>query len=171
MYNTGHIDPWWTTEHLSLTYKYRPTVKDHDIKRWIEQGYPSTLNFNGEDYNMEDIRQHKPDIADRFMNIFPWEQVGISFFRMNTCDILPVHQDHYTKYQQVTKINNPQRIRRAIIFLEDWASGHYFEVDGQPILNWHAGDYVIWHYDTPHFAGNFGITPRYTVQITGITKN
>ena len=89
---------------------------------------------------------------------------------MNTCDILPVHQDHYTKYQQVANITDPQKIRRAIVFLEDWASGHYFEVDGNPILNWRAGDYVIWEYDTPHFAGNFGITPRYTVQITGFEK-
>jgi hypothetical protein len=58
-------------------------------------------------------------------------------------------------------------IHRAIVFLEDWASGHYLEIDGEPIIKWTAGDVVIWCYDTPHMAANMGLTPRYTLQITG----
>jgi hypothetical protein len=54
--------------------------------------------------------------------------------------------------------------------MEDWKSGHYMEVDGNPIVNWNRGDYVMWNYDVPHYAGNFGIEPRYTMQITGTTK-
>jgi hypothetical protein len=27
---------------------------------------------------------------------------------------------------------------------------------------------VMWNYDVPHFAGNFGMEPRYTMQITGV---
>ncbi len=170
MYKFGHINPWWTAEHRELKYKYRPLATNQDVDRWIKQGYPATTNFNGEDYNMQDIAEHRPEIADNFFKLFPWEHVGVSFFRMNTCDILPLHQDHYIKYQQIYNIKDPQQISRAIVFLEDWASGHYFEIDNKPFVNWSAGDYVCWSYDTPHFAGNFGITPRYTVQITGIGR-
>jgi kynureninase len=53
------------------------------------------------------------------------------------------------------------------VFLEDWKSGHYFEIDNVAHLNWRKGDYVLWNNDVPHFAGNFGIEPRYTMQITG----
>ena len=170
MYKFGHTTPWWVDEHRKLKYTYRPLASGQDIERWIKQGYPATTNFNGEDYNMQDISKNNPEISDEFFGLFPWENISISFFRMNTCDILPVHCDHYIKYQQVYKVTNPQNIRRAIVFLEDWSSGHYFEIDNKPFVNWSAGDYVCWSYDTPHFAGNFGIEPRYTVQITGIEK-
>ncbi len=170
MYSFGRIQPWWTNEHRNLTYKYRPLATSQDIDRWITQGYPAALNFNGEDYNMQDLKSFCPFDLDKFFVIFPWDHIGISFCRMNTGDVLPLHQDHYIKYREVYNINDPTQIRRAIVFLEDWASGHYFEIGGKPFVNWTAGDYVYWSYDTPHFAGNFGIEPRYTLQITGIEK-
>ena len=58
-------------------------------------------------------------------------------------------------------------IKRAVVFLEDWASGHYFEYSGNPLLQWPAGQVVEWDYDEPHMAANIGETPRYTLQITG----
>ena len=58
-------------------------------------------------------------------------------------------------------------ISRALVLLEDWQSGHYLEVDNNPIVNWSAGDTVEWIYDTPHMAANLGLAPRYTLQITG----
>jgi hypothetical protein len=94
--------------------------------------------------------------------------VGIGFFRMNTLEMFPVHQDHYVSYQQKFDITDPTAIWRCIVFLEDWKSGHYMEVDGEPIVAWKKGDYVMWNYDVPHFAGNFGMEPRYTMQITGV---
>ena len=56
---------------------------------------------------------------------------------------------------------------RIIVFLEDWQSGHYLEINGEPIIEWSAGDWVGWNYDTPHLAANIGMTDRYTMQITG----
>jgi hypothetical protein len=53
------------------------------------------------------------------------------------------------------------------VLLEDWQSGHYLEVDGVPVVNWHAGQVVQWVYDVPHMAANIGLEDRYTLQITG----
>jgi ectoine hydroxylase-related dioxygenase (phytanoyl-CoA dioxygenase family) len=64
----------------------------------------------------------------------------------------------------------PSQVWRCIIFLEGWKSGHYFEINGAAHMNWRAGDYVLWNNDVPHFAGNFGLEPRYTMQITGTQK-
>mgnify|MGYP001387133250 FL=1 len=58
-------------------------------------------------------------------------------------------------------------MKRIIVFLEDWKSGHYFELDGKPIMDYKAGTYVEWSADVEHMAANIGVDYRYTLQITG----
>ena len=81
--------------------------------------------------------------------------------------VLPMHQDTYTKFKEIYDVSKSATVVRTIIFLEDWASGHYMEMNGRPITNWHAGDWVSWHDDFPHLAANIGKTDRYTLQLTG----
>lgn len=97
-----------------------------------------------------------------------WKDVGTSYYRMPTGTVLPTHGDLYTKYINLFGLAGQEhRIRRAIVFLEDWKSGHYAEYMNQPLVNWVAGTVVEWPYDTPHMAANLGLDPRYTLQITG----
>jgi hypothetical protein len=87
---------------------------------------------------------------------------------MNTGTILPTHQDTYKRYVELFNLQGQEHtIRRAIVFLEDWSSGHYLELKGKPVTGWRAGFTVVWAYDDPHMAANIGATPRYTLQITG----
>ncbi len=51
--------------------------------------------------------------------------------------------------------------------MEDWRSGHYFEVDGNPIMDYKAGTYAWWIGDVEHMAANIGKGYRYTLQLTG----
>ena len=163
-YIAGHVDPWWDDSFKSLDYTYIPIKNTHDEQRWIEEGY-SGVTLNGALYAMPNPMPH---YADKFLEIFDWENQGIGFFRMNTLEMFPVHQDHYTTYRSRFNITDPSVIWRGIVFLEDWKSGHYIEVDGKPMLEWKRGDYIAWNYNVPHFAGNFGVESRYTVQITGM---
>jgi len=81
---------------------------------------------------------------------------------------LPEHVDTYERYIELFDLKGKEdTIRRAVLFLEDWQSGHYLEIEGQAIPHWSKGDYVAWTTNTPHMAANIGITPRYTLQITG----
>jgi hypothetical protein len=166
-YILGKVEPWWDDSFKTLNYLY-PSIKKNtpDEERWIREGYVN-ITLNGAVYNMT---QPMPEYANGFYNIFPWDSMGLSFFRMNTLEMLPLHKDHYTSYKEKFDIKDPSGIWRAVVFLEDWKSGHYFEVDGKPIVDWCYGDYVAWNNDVPHFAGNFGLEPRYTMQITGIQK-
>jgi hypothetical protein len=166
-YELGHVDPWWNDDFKSLEYVTYPLPNTHDLLRWINEGYRG-LNFNGGVY---DMRRHMPEYATPFFSLFDWQHVGISFYRMLTCDVLPTHRDTYEKYRKMHDIQDPDQIYRAIVFLEDWKSGHYFEIDEQPIMSWRRGDWVRWRYNTPHFAGNIGVEPRYTLQITGIQSH
>jgi hypothetical protein len=166
MYKFGHITPWWNDNFKQLNYVYYPLKNTHDLTRWQQEGYTG-FNLNGELYNMS---QEMPEYALPFFNLFDWKDVGLAFYRMNTMDALPLHQDSYTSYVKMFNINDPKIIWRAIVFLEDWKSGHYFEIDGIAHLNWHAGDYVMWNFDVPHYAANIGLEPRYTMQITGTQR-
>jgi hypothetical protein len=87
---------------------------------------------------------------------------------MTAGTILPEHSDLYKKYIELFDLQGRETtIRRAIIMLEDWKSGHYLEVNGIPIVNWSAGQVVEWTYDAPHMAANVGLEDRYTLQVTG----
>ena len=81
---------------------------------------------------------------------------------------MPVHSDLYKRYIEVFNLQGREHtIRRALVLLEDWKSGHYLEVEGKPCVNWKAGDTAEWVYDAPHMAANIGLDDRYTLQITG----
>jgi hypothetical protein len=163
IYQRGHIEPWWDDSFKELDYVYSPIKNSYDEERWIKEGYKN-VTLNGALYSMP---RPMPNYAIPFFTLFDWKNVGIGFFRMNTLEMFPVHQDHYISYQEKFNITDTSTIWRCIIFLEDWKSGHYIEVNGDPIVDWKKGDYVMWNYNVPHFAGNFGIEPRYTMQITG----
>jgi hypothetical protein len=120
---------------------------------------------------MCDMRRPQPSWNQQFVDYFArlgWQDIGTSYYKMDTGTVLPVHRDRYKKYVELFDLQGREyAIRRAIVFLEDWASGHYLELQRVPITGWRRGFTVIWAYDAPHMAANIGITPRYTLQITG----
>jgi hypothetical protein len=165
-YRFGHVIPWWDDSFKTLDYQYYP-MNQGLLDEWIAQGY-TNLELNCGIYARK--TGPMPDYAEPFSTLNNWEHVELSFSRLNTCEALPMHKDHYVTYRKIHNITDTSTIWRTVVFLEDWKSGHYFEIDGQPFVNWKAGNCVTWNYDVPHFAGNFGIEPRYTIQITGIQK-
>jgi len=164
--STDQFEPFWDDSYKFLEYSTEPFNNATDIEKWLEMGYSN--KFTGE---MCDMRHTQPEWNTKIVNIFSnvgWKDIGTSYYRMNSGTILPVHQDAYHRYIELFNLEGKeQSIMRAIIFLEDWASGHYLEVDNTPIVNWKKGFCVSWKYDLPHMAANLGITPRYTLQITG----
>jgi hypothetical protein len=153
----ANIEPFWDGEYLHLDYEVETFNNPSDLELWRKQGYGG--NFTGA---MCDMRKTQPSWDLR------WRDIGTSYYRMDTGTILPVHRDTYKKYVELFNLQDrPHTIRRAIVFLEDWASGHYLELDSIPVTGWRKGFTVIWAYDRPHMAANIGLTPRYTLQITG----
>lgn len=159
----GHVDPWWDDSFKNYPYTYSPIKNTWDEQRWKEQGY-SNITLNGANYDPS----LDSEISKPFLQIMPWQNQGLRFFRMNTLEMFPLHKDHYLRYQEVFELKDSTQVNRCVVFLEDWKSGHYFEIDGYPIVRWHAGDWVSWQDDVEHFAGNIGTESRYTIQITGL---
>ena len=163
-WNLGFIaDPWWSG-YQNLGYINEP-FNDHESEaQWRALGYSQT-RFTGDLYDMRDT---EPDWIDAFRKVFPWQHWAWSVYRMNPGTVLPNHSDLYVRYRKIYGIDDVESIWRAVVFLEDWQSGHYFEIDDTPVTEWVRGEYAIWRGSTTHLAANMGQTPRYTLQITGV---
>ena len=161
-----NIPKFWNNEFKNLEYEHEQFNDVVNVQRWLSQGYAE--KFTGD---MCDMRSPQPSWNQRFIDIYTemgWKDIGTSYYRMNTGTVLPTHQDLYLRYIQLFQLQGQEhRIRRAVIFLENWKPGHYAEYNDIPKVNWQAGDVVEWQYDLPHMAANLGIEPRYTLQITG----
>lgn len=161
-----HITPIWQEEYKHLDYTNESFNNPDDVATWTSYGYPP--KFTGD---MCDMRKVLPIWNSEIISYFEtagWKDVGTSYYRMSSGTILPKHRDTYKRYVDLFNLKGREKtITRAIIFLEDWKSGHYLEVNDTPIVNWKAGDIAHWQYDTPHLAANMGLEPRYTLQVTG----
>jgi hypothetical protein len=113
------------------------------------------------------MRRPEPEWMQGFDQQFPFENLSWSVYRMTPGCVLPTHGDTYARYREIYAVPAQATVIRVIVFLEDWASGHYMEMNACPVTGWRAGDWVSWHDDFPHLAANMGRTDRYTLQLTG----
>ena len=157
---------FWDDEYRRLDYINEPFNDIAQTYQWQGLGYGP--RFTGD---MCDMRSAQPSWNPQFIDHFArlgWKNIGTSYYRMGTGTVLPTHSDLYVKYKQLFDLEGREHlIRRAVIFLEDWAPGHYGEYLDIPTVEWKAGQVIEWIYDTPHMAANLGLTPRYTLQVTG----
>ena len=164
--NKYWFDVFWDDEFKDLDYHQEPFNDSDSVNLWLSQGYQSKICGD-----MCDMRGTQPSWNHRFIETFEamgWQDIGTSYYRMTSGTVMPNHSDLYRKYIEIFNLQGQeQSIRRAVVFLEDWKSGHYFEAQGIPMLQWTAGTVVEWTYDALHMAANIGIEPRYTLQITG----
>ena len=160
----GNTDPVWKDQYKDLMYINEPFNDLVSLKEWRDLGYTQT-KFTGDMY---DMRQAEPNWMDAIRKVLPWKYFSWSIYRMNPGSCLPEHGDTYARFKELHNWDGD--IHRAIFYMEDWQSGHISEIEKQPLINWCAGDYIIWKNDTLHLAANVGKTPRYTLQITGVIK-
>jgi len=161
----GHIEPDWG-EYQKLEYRRVPFNDQVTVKRWQDVGHTYN-NYTGELLDFQSLPTWALNFGQKFGEDMGLDDLGISLYKMTPGCVLPVHQDTYALYKRIHNITH-DRILRVVLFLEDWQSGHYLEVDGNPVYKWHAGDWVAWKYMTKHIAANIGMSDRYTMQITGM---
>jgi len=161
-----NLEVFWDDEFKALDFVQEPFNDPVSISQWLVQGYQAKICGD-----LSDMRHRLPSWNHRFVEYYDdlgWKDIGCAYYRMTTGTVMPVHRDLYRRYVELFNLQGREHtIRRAIVLLEDWKSGHYLEVMGQPVVNWSAGTVVQWDYDTPHMAANIGLEPRYTLQITG----
>lgn len=162
MFVQGHIDPFWKEEFKNLNYYSNPFYDSSYNSLWIKQGYV-VKKFFGEMF----VASAADDCwTTKFFTVFDGSNVGVTFYKMQTSTVMPMHKDTFNFYVNKYNIKTKDNIKRTLIFLEDWKSGHIFEIKDTAITGWKAGDFVSWDHTTYHMAANIGVETRYTVQIT-----
>jgi hypothetical protein len=162
MIKVGNIDSGLIgDEFLDFDYVKQP-IKESEVQSWRDSGYYHD-SFTGAMYNSKNLM---PRWVKDVGNQIGLSNCGYNFYKMSTLDIMPPHYDHFETYCRVFNIDQSKAFR-AIVFLQDWKPGHYFEYDKKSFGSWDKGDYVLYSYDIEHAASNIGIEPRYTLQITG----
>jgi hypothetical protein len=162
MIEYGTVKKYWSEEYLHFPYE-KKSVSESDLEIWKSQGYDHK-SFNG---SMFGGNNTLPEWVYFVANDIGLTKTGFVFYKMITGDIMPMHIDHFSKYCEIFKVKK-SAVCRAVIFLENWKSGHYFEIDNKAYCNYKAGEYVLWTSEEPHFAANIGLDNRYTLQITGV---
>jgi hypothetical protein len=161
MLKYGHVRPCWDDSYKQLPFE-KQQLMQVELDTWRSQGYAHN-SFSGSMYSSVNPMPQWVNTVAQELNI---HKPGFVIYRMDTMDVMPLHIDHFNTYMRVFNAELHQ-IVRALVFLEDWKSGHYFEAGNQAYTSWRAGDYVMWTPEVIHAASNIGIQPRYTLQITG----
>lgn len=158
----GHLGKTWDDDFKYLSYKKQP-ITSHEVETWRNMGYDYVKSFTG---SMYDNRNPMPLWTKNITDAFGLFNQSYTFYKMSTLEIMPVHSDHFRTYARLNNVDSKD-VYRAILMLEDWKPGHYFELDGVGHVNWKAGDWFMWKGDVPHAAANIGVEDRYTLQVTG----
>ena len=163
-WHSGRTNAVWRGAYKNLSYINEPFNDPISLKEWRNLGYTQT-KFTGDMY---DMRQEEPEWMFAITEAFPWRYFSWSVYRMNPGATLPMHGDTYARFRELH--NWTGDVHRAVVYMEDWQSGHISEIEDTVISGWKAGDYIVWKNDTQHLAANVGKTSRYTLQVTGVIE-
>lgn len=146
-------------EHDNVTISGRSNEFEEQNIRYAKAGYTKENSKYFQCFNFEE------EIHNFCKTLFP--RYSVSIFKQPSGQTLPSHEDTFYKFAKTHDVD-PYACCRVNIFLEDWQSGHYFEINENPILQWKRGDAIIIERNEPHLSGNMGMTTKYTMQVTGV---
>lgn len=108
-------------------------------------------------------------------NLLNIDIVTISAILQPPGNVITMHRDTFFKINNLYP--NDARLKvRANIYLEDWAPGHFINYQDkdkkwQTSTHWRAGEGFLWDSNHLHLSANAGLTPKYTLQISGFYQN
>jgi len=80
---------------------------------------------------------------------------------------LPLHHDGFEGFKRIYGDGDATRFFVAI---SNWDWGHVFQMHDNIIANWRPGDTYIVPAGVFHASANFGVSPKYTLTITGVRQ-
>ena len=87
----------------------------------------------------------------------------VSIIKIDPGQTVPNHVDaHFMVQEKYGK----GATARYLVMLDEWKSGHYYEIHQQPYVKWRAGDWTMFEQNDWHLAGNMGDESFYSMQVT-----
>lgn len=154
--------------HINLPLDMRfDCLNWRDCSQCYQQTIETQHYYNQHNSSIWQMFNESPSWVHDLAKLVPqdFDNHVVSLIRIDPGQTVPWHQDkHYILQKQFGAGDT----WRYLIFLEDWKSGHYFEIEKVPVIKWRAGDYVKFQRKDWHLGGNMGLEPFYSAQITVI---
>jgi hypothetical protein len=116
-------------------------------------------------------REHKK-IFKKFINVTGLEMATSSIIKQYPGQTIPWHYDtHIEFHKRIENLKNKRKPIRYMVFLTDWDWGHFFSVGSTIVNKWKKGDIITWDPIMFHTGSNSGISPKVTMNITGLIGN
>jgi hypothetical protein len=149
---------------------------------WATRGYKSqtadipTQDLEKEHHDLDTIGMARDsEITDLDWKIEPVFQRMVDLFVLeNSMTRLHIQRPGQVWNLHIDKLSkwcpeNPERVIRIMIQLEDWKPGHFWQYGNHNHSGWYRGDITTFDWqNVPHCTANAGHVPRCTLQITGV---
>ena len=118
-----------------------------------------------------DNRDEMPKVFRKIKKFSGLDFATIACMKQEPGNTNPWHFDNYLGALKRANLEykDIKKIRRYLLFLEDWDWGHILQVGNNVLSNWKAGDLYTWDSGIYHLSANCGISAKWTCQITGVT--
>ena len=134
-----------------------------DNQRW---GYH---NGNTENTQYTEIEDDLPEEFIKIRDLMNMDYSFVAIMKQDPGHFNPLHFDTYHTVVDRANLSEDDRfkVKRYLMFLEDWDWGHFVQVGNNVLTNWKAGQIYTWNYGMYHLTANAGKSTKWTCQITG----
>jgi hypothetical protein len=191
-FSSYHFDKWADdSHHLDIQQnhlKFRGTLIDnlmdeilpYSEEHSVRNGYVNDYRFSSIHYyyhkmGIKDYSGHigfkekaKPEKHPTLKKIIDWFELSgeiqpiITLKKPGNWDMW--HTDCYCGHPSG---RGEADLFRVIIHLNDWEPGQFLTMGNQPIMQWKAGDCILFDSDIPHAGANASRSYRYSLRLTG----
>jgi len=149
-------------------------VREQDDIHGTFGGFPES--YSEENTKIQQLWFDDGDIDYKaFGDVLGMEVITVSTILQPPGNTVTMHRDTFFKINNQYPDDKRTKVR-ANIYLEDWAPGHLIHYqdenkEWQSSTHWKAGDGFIWDSSHLHLSANAGMTPKYTLQISGFLND
>lgn len=151
----GRLLPFWEEELSTYVAEHTTPIAPHAVPHINYEGTSLKQTFN------EDL----PSCWKQFYKALCVEEGSVCWLTMEPGEVIPTHKDYF--YMLKTKKNvEVEACVRYLVMLEEWAPGHFVQLDDLVLTGWKRGD--VWRFDHTvlHWAANCGSTNFYSCQVS-----
>ena len=168
----------WAESNLDLAtvkdYIPRPFTREDALRQAVmiqNLGYSkhntTELNWGIEPEHNEILKNFLGEEALSRLNL-EQDSMLVRLLRYDPGHCIPLHTDSYDGFKKL--YGDKADIKRYFIAVSPWDWGHFLQVHDNMIHHWEPGYCVEVPNEAFHLSGNCGISPKYTLTVTGFVN-
>lgn len=170
----GHVEPTW--QHLvadiveqsrAVTWRTRgdPRKASRPEAELAAEEYDLERAGYGRDFQVSNLNWEIPHELQALSQSFGFADSMTRIHVQHPGQVWNLHLDKLEKWSP----QDPSQVMRVMIQLTDWQPGHFWLYGNYHFWGWKAGDITSFDWrNVPHATANAGLSPRVTLQVTGI---